>query len=135
MPRKPLTGEDLAELTAGLNRLARNLWWTWDDEAQELFEVIDPEIWQKCDQNPSILFEQVKYNQLIELSQNKEYTDKLERVFKRFTDYLEQKPDKKGPRIAYFSMEFGLGEALPVDIMLYIVAASDARRDGQAVGF
>ena len=31
----------------------QNLWWTWDDEAQELFEVIDPEIWQKCDQNPA----------------------------------------------------------------------------------
>ena len=53
-----------------LNEIVQNLWWTWDDEAQELFEVIDPEIWQKCDQNPAILFEQVKYSQLVEISQD-----------------------------------------------------------------
>jgi glycogen phosphorylase/synthase len=97
-----------------LGKLTENLWWTWDDEAQELFEVIDPEIWQKCDQNPAILFEQVRYNQLIELSQNNNYTDKLERVYRRFTEYMDLKPDTKGPRIAYFSMEYGFHNSLKI---------------------
>ncbi len=124
-----------------LGKLTENLWWTWDDEAQELFEVIDPEIWQKCDQNPAILFEQVKYSQLIELSQNKEYTDKLERVFKRFTGYMDQKPDKKAPRIAYFSMEYGFHNSLKIysgglGILAgdYLKEASDQRVNITGIG-
>jgi phosphorylase/glycogen(starch) synthase len=97
-----------------LGKLVENLWWTWDDEAQELFEMIDPEIWQKCEQNPAILFEQVKYSQLIELSQHKAYTDKLNRVFNRYTDYLSQKNVEDRPRIAYFSMEYGFHNSLKI---------------------
>jgi phosphorylase/glycogen(starch) synthase len=106
-----------SKLPEGLHRLGeltQNLWWTWDDEAQELFEVIDPEIWQKCDQNPAILFEQVKYSQLTELSENKDYTDKLDRVYNRFVDYLAQPVDNNRPRIAYFSMEYGFHTSLKI---------------------
>lgn len=112
--KKVIVKSKLPESLHQLGKLTENLWWTWDDEAQELFEVIDPEIWQKCDQNPSILFEQVKYNQLVELSQNKDYTDKLDRVYKRFVDYISQKSDKNLPRIAYFSMEYGFHNSLKI---------------------
>ena len=30
--------DEVTRLTAGLNRLARNLWWTWNQEAQEVFQ-------------------------------------------------------------------------------------------------
>jgi phosphorylase/glycogen(starch) synthase len=104
----------LPERLSQLGKLTENLWWTWDDEAQELFEVVDTEIWQKCDQNPAILFEQVKYNQLIELSQNKDYTDKLDRVYNRYVDYMSQKTDENRPRISYFSMEYGFHNSLKI---------------------
>ena len=104
----------LPERLSKLNELTQNLWWTWDDEAQELFEVIDAEIWQKCDQNPAILFEQVKFNQLVELSQDTEYTNKLDRVYARFTSYIAQKPDPDRPKIAYFSMEYGFHSSLKI---------------------
>jgi glycogen phosphorylase/synthase len=97
-----------------LSAISQNLWWTWDDEAQELFEIIDPEIWQKCDQNPVILFEQVKQSQLIELSQNKEYTRKLEKVYNRFMDYMSVTPTKDSPLIAYFGMEYGFHNSLKI---------------------
>ncbi len=95
--KKIIVKSKLPDPLVKLGSLTENLWWTWDDEAQELFEVIDPEIWQKCDQTPAILFEQVKYSQLIELSQNKSYTDKLERVYNRLQDYMAVKPDDKRP--------------------------------------
>src|ERR1041385_2868938 len=41
MSKPPLTPEDLRELIAGLNRLARNLWWTWNQESQEIFQAGD----------------------------------------------------------------------------------------------
>ncbi len=95
-----------------LNELTKNLWWTWDDDAQGLFEQIDPEIWQICDQNPAVLFEQVNYERLIELSNNEEYIQKLENVFKRYEEYMSEKVDRKQPKIAYFSMEYGIHSSL-----------------------
>jgi phosphorylase/glycogen(starch) synthase len=112
--KKIIVKSKLPDRLYQLGKLFENLWWTWDDEAQELFEAIDPEIWQKCDQNPAILFEQVKYSQLLELSQNKDYTDKLDRVYNRFVDYMSQKPDEKSPRIAYFSMEYGFHNSMKI---------------------
>jgi glycogen phosphorylase/synthase len=131
----------LPEALEQLGELTQNLWWSWDDEAQELFEFIDPELWQKCDQNPAILFEHVKYNQLIELSQNKEYTDKLARVYSRFTDYMSQPVDVNRPRIAYFSMEYGFHTSLKIysgglGILAgdYLKEASDQRINITGVG-
>jgi phosphorylase/glycogen(starch) synthase len=106
-----------SKLPEKLHKLAiiiQNLWWTWDDEAQELFEVIDPEIWQKCEQNPAILFEQVKYGQLVEISQNAEYTDKLDRVYARFENYTGLPKNPDFPRIAYFSMEYGFHTSMKI---------------------
>lgn len=131
----------LPDKLSNLGKLAENLWWTWDDEAQELFEMIDPEIWQKCDLNPSILFEQVKYGQLTELSQNSNYTDKLEKVYKRFLDYMSAPLDDKGPRIAYFSMEYGFHNSVKIysgglGILAgdYLKEASDQRLHLTGVG-
>jgi len=104
----------LPEKLHKLNELIQNLWWTWDDEAQELFEMIDPELWQRCDQNPSILFEQVKYSQLVELSQNNEYTGKLNKVYARFNAYMSRERNPDLPKIAYFSMEYGFHNSIKV---------------------
>ncbi|MBN2813694.1 MAG: alpha-glucan family phosphorylase [Bacteroidales bacterium] len=112
--KKIIVRSKLPEPLHKLGQLTENLWWSWDDEAQELFESIDPEIWLKCDQNPAILFEQVKYNQLVEISRDKEYIDKLNRVYKRFTDYIGKKPDARKPHIAYFSMEYGFHNSLKI---------------------
>ena len=51
MATKPLTSDELTELTTGLNRLARNLWWTWDQEAQEVFQELSPRCWQNLYHN------------------------------------------------------------------------------------
>ncbi|MBN1158228.1 MAG: alpha-glucan family phosphorylase [Bacteroidales bacterium] len=96
-----------------LGELIQNLWWTWDEEAQELFEVIDPEIWFKCNQNPAILFEQVKQKHLQELGNNKDYLEKLDRVYDRFTTYMSEKVTES-PHIAYFGMEYGLHNSLKI---------------------
>ena len=35
----------------GLNRLARNLRWTWNQDAQDLFEDLSPRAWQNLFHN------------------------------------------------------------------------------------
>jgi phosphorylase/glycogen(starch) synthase len=95
-----------------LNELVGNIWWTWDDESQELFEIIDPLIWRNSDMNPYILFEQVPYKRLSELSKSSSYVTKLNSVYQRFTDYIDGTKNLKAPKIAYFSMEFGFHDCL-----------------------
>ena len=45
MTKTPLTGQELSELAEGLNKLAHNLWWTWDQEAQDIFQELSPRGW------------------------------------------------------------------------------------------
>ena len=51
MTKQPLTNEQLTELTVGLNKLAHNLWWTWDQEAQDIFQELSPRGWQNLYHN------------------------------------------------------------------------------------
>ena len=59
MITKPLTGPELKELADGLHRLARNLWWSWDQEAQEIFSELSPRGWQNLYHNPVAVLHEV----------------------------------------------------------------------------
>jgi starch phosphorylase len=59
MTKKPLTGEELSSLIAGLHRVSRNLWWTWDQEAQELFHDLSPRCWQNLYHNAVAILREV----------------------------------------------------------------------------
>ena len=124
-----------------LNEISQNLWWTWDDEAQELFEFIDPEIWNACEHNPAILFEQVHYERLISLSKNNDYVGKIKAVYERYKNYIAEKPKGKIPKIAYFSMEYGLHDSLRIysgglGVLAgdYLKEASDMKIDMVGIG-
>ena len=39
-----------------LEEMARNIWWSWNDEAIEMFKELDPELWSVVGQNPVALF-------------------------------------------------------------------------------
>jgi glycogen phosphorylase/synthase len=124
-----------------LNKIVKNIWWTWDDEAQALFHDIDPEKWRLSEYNPIILFEQVPLNRLNELSKDKNYVARLEDVYNRQQKYLAVKKDESAPKIAYFSMEFGFHDSLKLysgglGILAgdYLKEASDANIDLIAFG-
>ncbi len=110
--KRVIVKSKLPEELEKLNAIVDNIWWTWDDEAQGLFKYIDPEIWKKVDYNPLILFEQVPYSRLNELSKEAEFVSKVESVYRRQQAYLDIKPDPNSPKIAYFSMEYGFHDSL-----------------------
>ena len=64
MREKPLTSEELTELTVGLNKLARNLWWTWDQGAQEIFQELSPRGWQNLYHNAVAILHEVSEYEL-----------------------------------------------------------------------
>jgi len=105
----------------GLSRLAYNLCFSWKDEIQDLFQRIDPRLWEECGHNPVLLLGLVSQERLNELSRDHNFLAQLERLTQNFNRYLSQ------PRIlaedyypempfqvAYFSAEFGLSECLSI---------------------
>src|SRR5689334_25314039 len=64
MSKKPLTSDELTELTTGLNKLAHNLWWTWDQGAQEIFQELSPRGWQNLYHNAVAVLHEVSNAEL-----------------------------------------------------------------------
>ena len=97
-----------------LRDLSKNLWWVWNTEAREVFQYIDPEIWEECEHNPIVLLDKVGYLRLTELKNNEEFVAKMHRVYSDMNKYLEDRKSLEGPEIAYFSMEYGLHDSLKI---------------------
>lgn len=122
MSKQALSPGEISELMAGLNKLARNLWWTWDQEAQELFQELSPRGWQNLYHNAVAILREVSEYELRVRLQEPEFADNVRRVLKGFNDYMTEKNTwgaqnaaalKKAP-VAYFSAEFGFHETLPI---------------------
>ncbi len=123
-----------------LKELSQNLWWSWDDEAQQLFEDINPQFWKKTAHNPIALLEMLEIKQIRQLENDPEFIARLKNVHKRFTEYMSVKPDEKNS-IAYFCMEYGLHASVKLysgglGILAgdYLKEASDTNRYFLAVG-
>lgn len=112
--RKVLVQQNIPEKLKPLEELSKNLWWSWNQDAIELFTSIDPNLWVEVDENPIVLLDRIPYDNLIRLVKNKTFMDHLDQVYSRFMDYMNTPPRKDEPSVAYFSMEFGLHNTLKI---------------------
>src|SRR2546423_9833770 len=122
MDRKPLSPTELTGLIVGLNRLARNLWWTWNQESQEIFQELSPRGWQNLYHNAvAILYEVSDYELRVRL-QDPDFALRVTHLLKSFEAYMTDGATwahthapllQKNP-VAYFSAEFGFHETLPI---------------------
>ena len=129
-----------AELTT-LRTISRNLWWVWNIDARALFMEIDPIIWENCEHNPIILLEQTSHDRFQELKANESFILRMKSVENQLNKYLRERKKLRGPKIAYFSMEFGLHSSLKIysgglGVLAgdYLKEASDSKVDMTAIG-
>ena len=125
-----------------LSEIARNIWWSWNYEATELFRDLDPELWKECGQNPVLLLERMSYEKLEALAKDSVILRRMNEVYAKFRNYMDVEPDKNRPSVAYFSMEYGLNHVLKIysgglGVLAgdYLKEASDSNVDLCAVGF
>ncbi|MFH1687266.1 MAG: alpha-glucan family phosphorylase [bacterium] len=104
-----------------LAELAYNLHWTWDHDAIELFHRLDRDLWNETGHNPVKMLGVIKQDKLAKAIQDDGFMDQLQRSCRTLKENLTGRSwfeDKHGkfdsPKIAYFSMEFGLNECLPI---------------------
>ena len=78
-----------------LNRLARNVWCSWNHDARKLFKMINPDLWDECDKNPIALLNKLSYEELLELENNKDFLNQLQQVTAKLDDYEAKRKEKK----------------------------------------
>jgi starch phosphorylase len=111
----------LPDRLACLTDLALNLRWTWDHDTVSLFRRLDAEQWESVGHSPTLLLRRVSQHRLNEAAEDEAFVAHLDRVCAAYRDYLQQKgwfrrqfPDQGDLTIAYFCMEFGMTESLPI---------------------
>src|SRR5881296_1868540 len=90
MTKKPLTSDELTKLTAGLNKMARNLWWTWDQDAQEIFQELSPRGWQNLHHNAVAVLHEVSDYELRVRLQDYDFARQARAVLDNFQAYLNE---------------------------------------------
>ena len=125
-----------------LDKLAHNMWWSWNYQARNMFKSLDEKLYEEVGHNPVLLLERLSYERKEAIVKDKELMKRVKEVYKLFTDYMSVKPDTKRPSVAYFSMEYGINQVLKIYSgglgMLagdYLKEASDSNVDLCAVGF
>ena len=118
--------EDPAEIPRGaprvlveeLNELAHDLLWTWQPRIENLFRTLDAELWESTHQNPVLLLARMGEEGVARASEREDVRAALDGARAARRDYYERQPrfmDAKAPLVvAYFSLEFGLAECLPI---------------------
>ncbi len=103
-----------------VGRLALNLRWVWNHATDRLWEALAPEIWHQT-HNPVLVIQNTPRSRIEELAHNAEFVARVQQLDRSLSDYLarpswfqETQATERPLQIAYFSMEYGLTEALPL---------------------
>jgi starch phosphorylase len=126
---------------ADLRRIAYNLWWTWNYDAVSLFHRLDRKGWTRVQHNPIRLLAELPQEVLEQAAKDPAYLAHMDRVLVALESYLKaetwfqrQYPQHKDKTIAYFSMEFGLHECLPLYSGGLGVLAGDHMKSASDIG-
>jgi len=110
----------LPESLQGLATLALDLRWSWNHGADALWRQVAPELWEAT-ANPWLILETVSDQRINTLASNvgflkqlKQQLDAREAHFDEESWFSETLVESFSGHIAYFSMEFGICESLPI---------------------
>jgi starch phosphorylase len=105
---------------APIARLALDLRWVWSHAMDRVWEALNAEIWHQT-RNPILVIQNTPRGRLEELARSHDFVDRLRRLERREAEYRARRSwfqENCGldppPVTAYFSMEYGLTDALPL---------------------
>ncbi|MGO9691398.1 MAG: alpha-glucan family phosphorylase [Syntrophobacteraceae bacterium] len=103
-----------------LIELALNLRWSWNHGADEIWRPLSPELWDLT-RNPRVILQSMGPDKLKNLAADTNFRTRVETLVQEMRTSSQaaswfQEVQTKAPltALAYFSMEFMLGEALPI---------------------
>lgn len=103
-----------------LAELALDMRWSWDHGADEVWRLLDPTLWEFT-QNPWVVLQTVSRETLQRVSADIAFRRKVDALVQTKRQaatasawFHQDHPQSPLTRVAYFSMEFMLSEALPI---------------------
>src|SRR3989304_5115592 len=133
---------DLPKRLERLGELAFNLGGTWQPEAARLFGRLDYALWERLGHNPIRLLREIESARLSQAVEDMDYIELYDAVFADYDSYFSDTktwthrthPEFDSHPIAYFSMEFGLHETLPIYSVGLGVLAGDHLKEASDLG-
>lgn len=111
----------LPEPLLPLLEIARNLRWSWDHGAIQLFLRLDRDLWESCGHNPVLFLGTVDQRILHKAAADGSFLAHMAGVAEALKRYLSgegswyrREHGKKELQVAYFSAEFGITECLSI---------------------
>ncbi|MDX1646439.1 MAG: alpha-glucan family phosphorylase [Longimicrobiales bacterium] len=112
----------MPEAIAGLPDIATNLAWSWNRDAHDLFERIDPVLWSETRDDPVKLLLQVHPGRLTEAAADPHFVELYQRVRSSLealgsdedTWFRTTHPDVTEGPVAYFCAEFAVHDSIPI---------------------
>jgi len=129
----------LPEPLARLSFHALNLHWSWNHAGDALWRQLDRGLWERT-RNPWLLLQNVPQARLEQLAADPEFLELLrglDESERAYSAALAWRPAGVAslPSVAYFSMEFGLHEALPLYAGGLGVLAGDSLKTASDLGW
>jgi starch phosphorylase len=98
-----------------LMELANNVLWSWDHTVRALFRRLDPQLWQASGHNPVLMLSQVPRGALERAANDPRYLTLYRHACDSLDAYMERRAAiRKDGMIAYFCMEYGVVQCLPI---------------------
>ena len=115
-------GISLPDELEHLLTMAHNLWWTFNEDAQDLYRSLNPKIWESSEHNPFEVLISLSRENIEKWKNDPVFMSRLNDVWEQYTDYMQTpkwfalEHEKKYPDmlVAYFSMEYGLHESIQI---------------------
>jgi starch phosphorylase len=124
----------------GLAELALDLRWSWSHAADALWERLEPETWALT-RSPWLILQTISVTRLEELAKDPSFIKMVEEHLQghqaalKDTTWFRQTYPGSQLTVAYFSMEFGLSEALPIYSGGLGILAGDHLKTASDLGF
>ena len=134
--------DETAELLEKLKTLAANLWWTWNQECQEIFNELSPRGWQDLYHNAVAVLQDISEYELRTRLRDPIFARKVREGVASFETYMDQKdtwafrnaPSLTENPVAYFTAEYGFHETLPIAAGGLGILSGDHARSASDLG-
>lgn len=129
------------ELLQRLPELSMNLFWSWNHSLRVLFHRLDPALWKSCNHNPVLMLSRMAQGDFEKAASDPTFLSLYRRSCDIYDAYLNSTQSDNSFLVAYFSMEYGLIDCMPIysgglGVLSgdYLKASSDAMLPLVAVG-
>ncbi|HEY77826.1 MAG TPA: glycosyltransferase family 1 protein [Dehalococcoidia bacterium] len=137
-----MTNGRIPERISRLDELATNLWWSWHDEARQLFRSLDYPLWRLSGHNPVKELREVSSDTLEKAASDLSFLNQYDSVMSAFdTDMTESDtwinrncPEVLSGPAAYFSMEYAIHNSLPIYAGGLGILAGDICKEASQLG-